>query len=166
MRNSKNTVQGISRQALLRLPNYLNYLKKLQSEGVQTVSAPKIAAALGQNEVQVRKDIAFVSSCAGKPKTGFDTTQLVRDLESFLGYDNVNEAVLVGAGKSAFELQRLCGIRRAYRRRVRHRRNPYRADIRHRTTDFPNGKTRRPLRTNADSHRHCDCSRRKRASGL
>ena len=56
MRNSKNTVQGISRQALLRLPNYLNYLKKLQSEGVQTVSAPKIAAALGQNEVQVRKD--------------------------------------------------------------------------------------------------------------
>ena len=99
MRNSKNTVQGISRQALLRLPNYLNYLKKLQSEGVQTVSAPKIAAALGQNEVQVRKDIAFVSSCAGKPKTGFDTTQLVRDLESFLGYDNVNEAVLVGAGQ-------------------------------------------------------------------
>ena len=99
MRNSKNTVQGISRQALLRLPNYLNYLKKLQSEGVQTVSAPKIAAALGQNEVQVRKDIAFVSSCAGKPKTGFDTTQLVRDLESFLGYDNVNEAVLVGGGQ-------------------------------------------------------------------
>ena len=99
MRNSKNTVQGISRQALLRLPNYLNYLKKLQSEGVQTVSAPKIAAALGQNEVQVRKDIAFVRSCAGKPKTGFDTTQLVRDLESFLGYDNVNEAVLVGAGQ-------------------------------------------------------------------
>lgn len=99
MRNSKNTVQGISRQALLRLPNYLNYLKKLQSDGVQTVSAPKIAAALGQNEVQVRKDIAFVSSCAGKPKTGFDITQLVRDLESFLGYDNVNEAVLVGAGQ-------------------------------------------------------------------
>ncbi len=91
-------VRGISRQALLRLPDYLNYLKTLQKQGVTSVSAPKIAAALELNEVQVRKDIAFVSSCAGKPKTGFDTDLLVRDLESFLGYDNVNEAILVGAG--------------------------------------------------------------------
>ena len=168
MRNSKNTVQGISRQALLRLPNYLNYLKKLQSEGVQTVSAPKIAAALGQNEVQVRKDIAFVSSCAGKPKTGFDTTQLVRDLESFLGYDNVNEAVLVGAGQLGRALLHYKGFAEygVHIVRVRHRRNPYRADVRRRATDFSNGKTRRPLRTNADSHRHCDRPRRKRASGL
>ncbi len=93
-----NPVCGISKQALLRLPYYLNYLKVLQNAGVETISAPKIAAALALNEVQVRKDIAFVSSCAGKPKTGFEVDLLIRDLESFLGYDNVNEAVLVGAG--------------------------------------------------------------------
>lgn len=98
MRDPDRAVRGISRQALLRLPYYLNYLKTLQKQGVTSVSAPKIAAALSLNEVQVRKDIAFVSSCAGKPKTGFDTDLLVRDLESFLGYDNVNEAVIVGAG--------------------------------------------------------------------
>lgn len=98
MRTFDNAVRGISKQALLRLPYYLNYLKVLQTSGAETVSAPKIAAALSLNEVQVRKDIAFVSSCAGKPKLGFDVALLIRDFESFLGYDNVNEAILVGAG--------------------------------------------------------------------
>lgn len=110
MQKPERVVRNISRQALLRLPDYLNCLKKLQSEGVQTVSAPKIAVALGLNEVQVRKDIAFVSSCAGKPKTGFDTNRLVNDVESFLGYDNVNEAVLVGAGKLGRALLEFSGF--------------------------------------------------------
>ena len=99
MRTAVQTVQGISKQALLRLPYYLNYLKLLQKEGTAVVSAPKIAAALALNEVQVRKDIALVSSCAGKPKTGFQVDLLIRDLESFLGYDNLDEAVLIGAGQ-------------------------------------------------------------------
>lgn len=99
MRTAVQTVQGISKQALLRLPYYLNYLKLLQKEGTTVVSAPKIAAALALNEVQVRKDIALVSSCAGKPKTGFQVDLLIHDLESFLGYDNVDEAVLIGAGQ-------------------------------------------------------------------
>ncbi|MGN0570637.1 MAG: redox-sensing transcriptional repressor Rex [Candidatus Fimenecus sp.] len=98
MRTAVQTVQGISKQALLRLPYYLNYLKLLQKEGTAVVSAPKIATALALNEVQVRKDIALVSSCAGKPKTGFQVDLLIHDLESFLGYDNVDEAVLIGAG--------------------------------------------------------------------
>lgn len=98
MRSGVQTVQGISKQALLRLPYYLNYLKLLQKEGTADVSAPKIAAALALNEVQVRKDIALVSSCAGKPKTGFRVDLLIHDLESFLGYDNMDEAVLIGAG--------------------------------------------------------------------
>ena len=99
MRTAVQTVQGISKQALLRLPYYLNYLKLLQKEGTTVVSAPKIAAALVLNEVQVRKDIALVSSCAGKPKTGFQVDLLIHDLESFLGYDNVDEAVLIVTGQ-------------------------------------------------------------------
>jgi len=58
-----------------------------------------IAKALNLNEVQVRKDLSAVSSCGGKPKTGFDVEQMIRDIEEFLGYDNVNEAVLVGVGR-------------------------------------------------------------------
>jgi len=89
---------SISRQALGRMPYYLGYLKKLEASAIQNVSAPTVAAALGLNEVQVRKDLAAVSHTAGKPRTGFVVAELVRDIEHFLGYDDVNNAVLIGAG--------------------------------------------------------------------
>ena len=89
--------QSISKQALQRMPLYLNYLRA-QNGHKQSISAPAIAADLGLNEVQVRKDLAAVSSQAGKPKRGFDIAMLMRDIERFLGYDDVNRAVLAGAG--------------------------------------------------------------------
>ena len=56
-----------------------------------------IAEALQLNDVQVRKDLASVSS-SGKPKVGYNVKDLVAELESFLGYDNVDDAIIVGAG--------------------------------------------------------------------
>jgi redox-sensing transcriptional repressor len=96
----ERTSVGISKQLLIRLPNYLNYLKTLrkENESLINISAPTIAVALGQNEVQVRKDLSAISRSAGKPKTGFCIKELIRDIESFLGYDSVDEAVLAGAG--------------------------------------------------------------------
>lgn len=88
----------LSRQALARMPYYINSLKRLKSAGEQTVSAPTVAKALELNEVQVRKDFAAVSSAMGKPKVGFEIDALIEDMESCLGYGNVNEAVLVGVG--------------------------------------------------------------------
>lgn len=89
----------ISRQALRRLPFYLDYLKKKQADGVRNISATTVANELKLNEVQVRKDLASVSVTGGKPKTGYVAEELIRDLESFLGYDNTKEAVIAGAGK-------------------------------------------------------------------
>lgn len=45
----------------------------------------------------MRKDLALVS-CKGRPKTGYAIDHLIADITSFLGYDNVDEALLVGAG--------------------------------------------------------------------
>ena len=87
---------GISNQTLKRLPIYLNYLKGM-SEQPPNVSATTIAQALSLNEVQVRKDLASVS-CGGRPKVGYPTGLLIRDIERFLGNDETNAAVLVGAG--------------------------------------------------------------------
>ena len=98
MREQALPVREISRQALYRLPFYLSYLKKAATDGVLYISAPKMAADLDLNEVQVRKDLAKVSSCAGKPKIGYETAKLIKDLESFLGYDNTTDAVIVGVG--------------------------------------------------------------------
>ena len=51
----------ISRQALRRLPFYLDYLKKKQADGVRNISATTVANELKLNEVQVRKDLASVA---------------------------------------------------------------------------------------------------------
>lgn len=88
----------MSKATLHRLPTYLRYLYQLEKENVATVSSTTIADGLKLNAVQVRKDIALVSSAPGKPKTGYATKELIADLESFLGYNNTHDAVLVGVG--------------------------------------------------------------------
>lgn len=88
----------ISKQTLLRLPLYLNYLKQLGKNTPEHISATTISEALRLNHVVVRKDIAAVSS-AGKPKVGYVTADLIDELENYLGYNDVDDAIIVGAGK-------------------------------------------------------------------
>ena len=90
--------RSISKQTLLRLPLYLNYIKQLGDNRPEHISATTIAEALRLNHVIVRKDLASVSS-AGKPKIGYVTADLVKRLEDFLGYNDVDDAIIVGAGK-------------------------------------------------------------------
>lgn len=87
----------ISTQSLQRLPLYLNYLKSLPKDGVANISATTIAGSLNLNDVQVRKDLASVST-GGRPKIGYITEELISNLEHYLGYDNAESAVIVGAG--------------------------------------------------------------------
>lgn len=89
---------NISKPTLRRLPVYLNYLKSLPEE-TRTISATSVAAALGLNEVQVRKDLSAASKSGGKPKMGYDVMQLIQDLEEFLGYRDTKSAILIGVGR-------------------------------------------------------------------
>ena len=91
-------VNQITRATLGRLPLYLNYLKQIESSGTTSISATTIAKALSLGEVQVRKDLASVSG-AGKPKVGYESSDLIKRLEDILGSNSVTSAVLVGAGK-------------------------------------------------------------------
>ena len=88
----------ISRATLGRLPLYLNNLKQIESSGTTSISATTIAKALSLGEVQVRKDLASVSG-AGKPKVGYESSDLIKRLEDTLGSNSITSAVLVGAGK-------------------------------------------------------------------
>ena len=56
-----------------------------------------IGADLNLVPVQVRKDLQY-TGIVGKPKTGYSVTELIQAIETFLGWNNVNEAFLVGAG--------------------------------------------------------------------
>lgn len=91
----------ITSQALNRMSYYIQQLRILKEQGIETVSAPKIAALLNLNEVQVRKDFASVYITKGKPKTGFVVEDLLQAMETLLGYNNTDEAVIIGAGSLA-----------------------------------------------------------------
>lgn len=95
----------ISKSVLKRLPVYLSYLKSMPDDVGEYISATALANALGMGEVQVRKDLAQIST-GGKPKLGYVRERLMDDIEQFLGYDNTTDAVLIGAGKLG---QALCG---------------------------------------------------------
>ncbi len=103
------STQTVSKQTLSRLPQYLSYLESLP-DTVRSISATGIAAALGLNQVQVRKDLASVSS-SGKPKVGYMRGDLIREIKAFLGYDNADEAVIVGAGKLGRALMGYTGFK-------------------------------------------------------
>jgi len=100
----------ISPSVLNRLPLYLNYLRSLPAEGPEYISATALAGELGLGEVQVRKDLAEVCS-QGRPKVGYPVTDLQSSIEEFLGYNNVNDAVIVGAGKLGMALLEYGGFR-------------------------------------------------------
>ena len=97
MGNNKE-IATISKATIGRMPAYLRYLKEKEKAGERTISSTVIAEELNLNAVQVRKDLAVISSVAGKPKLGFEIAELIADINRFLGYDNVTDAVLVGAG--------------------------------------------------------------------
>lgn len=88
----------VPKGTLQRLPKYYEYLKVQKKEGEESISSTKIADEMHLNSVLVRKDLALVSSVAGKPRVGFCVAELMDDIENFLGYDNVSDAILIGAG--------------------------------------------------------------------
>ncbi|NCB09086.1 MAG: redox-sensing transcriptional repressor Rex, partial [Bacteroidia bacterium] len=82
---------------LKRLPGYLYFLEKIKEEGMINISAPVIGKSLSCDPTQVVKDLA-VTGVKGKPRVGYNTYELIHALESYLGFNQVNEAFLVGAG--------------------------------------------------------------------
>ena len=90
--------QQISKATLARMPLYLHFLQEEHSKGAQYISSTVIAQNISVSSVLVRKDLALVSSEAGRPRLGFAISRLIVDIEKFLGYDNLSDAIIVGAG--------------------------------------------------------------------
>ncbi len=89
----------LSLATLHRMPGYLVYLKQKESEGVDYISSVGLAEAMQENPAVVKKDLSMAVVNEGKPKIGYYIPDLIRDIESFMGYDSEKSAVLVGAGK-------------------------------------------------------------------
>ncbi len=94
---TKNQVTSVPKPTLRRLPGYLQVLYELKKNGSIDVSSTIIANELNVKPIQVRKDIEF-TGIVGRPKTGYVITELISAIESFLNWDNITDAFLVGAG--------------------------------------------------------------------
>jgi len=88
---------SIPQPSLRRLPQYHHYLVDLEARGISRVSCSMIGLDLNLVPVQVRKDLQY-TGIIGKPKTGYSVPELVLAIESFLGWNNINEAFLAGVG--------------------------------------------------------------------
>ena len=97
MKDRQNSLV-ILKSTLGRLPSYYCEIENRMARGEEFVSATSIAESLGINPVQVRKDLAGISSEPGRPKRGFHIGRLLEDMKMLLGYDRCDEAVLVGVG--------------------------------------------------------------------
>jgi redox-sensing transcriptional repressor len=98
-----------------RLPSYLRFLKLLQAKNREFVSCTHIAAELGLDPTQIRKDLSSAGA-HGTPKIGYQVDTLIAAIESFLGWDDPTYAFLVGANGVAESLmespdmQQRCGL--------------------------------------------------------
>ncbi len=87
----------VSRSTLKRLPLYLHVLEDLQRQGQENASCTMLAGKFDFAPILVRKDLE-VTGAKGTAKIGFKVIDLIRDIKVFLGWHNVQDAFLVGAG--------------------------------------------------------------------
>jgi len=87
----------VSEPTLKRLPLYHRFLKEWGAAGHATVSCTDIGQDLELDPTQVRKDLESVG-VAGRPRVGYVLASVTAELERFLGWSNVHDAFLVGAG--------------------------------------------------------------------
>jgi redox-sensing transcriptional repressor len=80
-----------------RLPSYLQIIRNIQREGEKYISGTAIAQELHLESIQVRKDLA-ITGVKGKPKKGYPVELLINAIERFLGWDILQDAIIVGVG--------------------------------------------------------------------
>ncbi len=83
--------------SIRRLPSYLHIIRQSKEDGSEYISGTVIAQELHLEPIQVRKDLA-ITGIVGKPKKGYPVIALMAAIEHFLGWDEVQPAVLIGAG--------------------------------------------------------------------
>jgi redox-sensing transcriptional repressor len=97
MNATLNPSRPVPEATLRRLPLYHRLLKQMQRGGVISIACPSIGAELLLDPTQVRKDLE-ITGIVGKPRVGYVVTELIAAIENFLGWNNVKDAFLAGAG--------------------------------------------------------------------
>jgi redox-sensing transcriptional repressor len=92
------SLKQIPPPTLERLSLYLRELNHIQrTEGAGTIASSRLARALGINDAQVRKDLAYFGNF-GRRGLGYNIDMLVQELKTILGRNVVRPTILVGVG--------------------------------------------------------------------
>lgn len=89
-------MKRFSYPVLRRLPRYYQLLITRQEQGWEFVSSENLARSLNVDASLVRKDLAGIET--GLPKVGYHIPATLWKIRGILGMNNINEALLVGAG--------------------------------------------------------------------
>ncbi|GAB6090323.1 redox-sensing transcriptional repressor Rex [Spirochaeta dissipatitropha] len=92
-----NNTRPASLPTIKRLPSYLQVVEAAKRDGLEFISGTIIAEELELEPIQVRKDLA-VTGIVGKPRVGFSVNELLSAISSFLRWNQINSAILMGAG--------------------------------------------------------------------
>ena len=95
--------------SLKRLPKYYSIVCEYYKQGKEYIKSLEIAKKLDIDETQVRKDIALLNY-AGKPKVGFNTYELKKQLEDFLDLNNIKDSFLIGTGNLGLAIAKYNGF--------------------------------------------------------
>jgi len=95
--------QIISHKVVKRLTIYHNILIEYLETGIEIISSPQIAARLGIDDSQVRKDFKLLNN-AGKCRVGYLVKELKETIENTLGFDTPKDAFILGAGNVGMAL--------------------------------------------------------------
>jgi len=75
----------------------MHIIRTAQANGQFYISGTVIAQELNLEPIQVRKDLA-ITGIIGKPKKGYPVDALIAAIDHYLGWDDVHDAIVVGAG--------------------------------------------------------------------
>lgn len=93
-----------------RVSLYLRQLEAFQRQGQDTVSSSQLGSALGINDAQVRKDLAFFGQF-GYPGIGYRIEELIPAIRRILGIDRVWPTAMIGLGNLGRALIKYRGFR-------------------------------------------------------
>lgn len=108
---TKDRQISVALPTVRRLPMYFAVLEKAVQDGQAHISSSQMAAALGLEPIQVRKDLEAVG-VTGQAGVGFPAGELVDAIEKFLGWDNASDAFVIGAGHLGMALAGYHGFAR------------------------------------------------------
>jgi len=103
--------QSIPGKTIYRLSIYSRCLRRVEENGLTTISSSALAKAAGVNPSQLRRDLTYLGQF-GTRGLGYPVQELTDAIRDVLGRENLQPVILVGAGNLGSALLRYQGFQK------------------------------------------------------